>query len=143
MKLKLLIDLEVMRLGLIPFTVDASKVIAGWSEDRKIRHFRKFRKLARKAARSWAEREMKMWGTHRSEYSFGLTRRERREWIDRRTKILFSPNAPKDELGNATLSGRPLQEWRFFKRRVLVKNWIERKVRMQQKKLRARNENML
>ena len=60
MKLKLLVDLEIMRLGLIPFDVDASAVMADWSEDRKRKHFRKFRKLVRKAARFTVERELRL-----------------------------------------------------------------------------------
>ena len=50
-KLKVLMDLEMMRLELIPFSVNAQDVIAGWPEEKKRRFFRKFRKIARKAAR--------------------------------------------------------------------------------------------
>ena len=47
-KLKVLMDLEMMRLELIPFSVNAQDVIAGWPEEKKRRFFRKFRKIARK-----------------------------------------------------------------------------------------------
>ena len=123
MKLKLLVDLEIMRLGLIPFDVDASAAMADWSEDRKRKHFRKFRKLVRKAARFTAEREMRLWGREKGWRARGtfdeMTRKDRREWVETRFQHLWNPAQP-----NRYFTGSALDRWRFYKRRTLLKNYI-------------------
>ena len=126
MKLKLLVDLEIMRLGLIPFDVDAPAVMADWSEDRKRKHFRKFRKLVRKAARFTAEREMRLWGREKG-WARGtfheMTRKDRRELVETRFRHLWNPASP-----HRYLTGPRLDRWRFYRRRTLLKNYITHQV---------------
>ena len=79
-------DLEMMRLELIPFSVNAESVIADWPEEKQRRFFRKFRKIARKAALHTAIREDNSYGSG--------SHAERKTWIKRRTDFLFNPPSP-------------------------------------------------
>ena len=120
-KLRVLMDLEMMRLELIPFSVNAESVIADWPEEKQRRFFRKFRKIARKAALHTAIREDNSYGSG--------SHAERKTWIKRRTDFLFNPPSPtfSPDL-TPQYTGRPLQRWRFGKRRNVVKNWMRRKI---------------
>ena len=120
-KLRVLMDLEMMRLELIPFSVSAQDVIAEWPEDRKRKFFRKFRKIARKAARHTAIREDKSYGKG--------TTTERQAWIKRRAEFLFNRPPPSyNKNSPEPLAGRKLQQWRFAKRRSLIENWMRREI---------------
>tara|TARA_A100001391_G_scaffold98975_1_gene65673 strand:+ start:144 stop:548 length:405 start_codon:yes stop_codon:yes gene_type:complete len=120
-KLRVLMDLEMMRLELIPFSVSAQDVIAEWPEDRKRKFFRKFRKIARKAARHTAIREDKSYGKG--------TTTERQAWIKRRAEFLFNRPPPAyNKNSPEPLAGRKLQQWRFAKRRSLIENWMRREI---------------
>jgi hypothetical protein len=120
-KLKMLMDLEMMRLELIPFSVNVQSVIADWPEDRKRKFFRKFRKLARKACQQTAIREDKSYGTG--------SHTERKAWIKKRTDFLFSPPSTAYSSGlTPDYTGRTLQRWRFGRRRQVVENWIRREI---------------
>ena len=120
-KLRVLMDLEMMRLELIPFSASAQDVIAEWPEDRKRKFFRKFRKIARKAARHTAIREDKSYGKG--------TTTERQAWIKRRAEFLFNRPPPAyNKNSPEPLAGRKLQQWRFAKRRSLIENWMRREI---------------
>ena len=120
-KLRVLMDLEMMRLELIPFSVNPEGIIADWSEERKRKFFRKFRKIARKAAHHTAIREDKSYGSGSHEV--------RKAWIKKRTDYLFNPPSPAySDDGSRQYTGRILQQWRFGKRRKVVENWIRREI---------------
>jgi len=120
-KLKVLMDLEMMRLELIPFSVNAQDAIADWPEEKKRRFFRKFRKIARKAARHTAIRESALYGSG--------TSTERQAWIKSRTEFLFNRPAPfYNKHSPDPLTGRRLQQWRFAKRRGVIESWMRREV---------------
>jgi hypothetical protein len=118
-KLRVLMDLEMMSLGLIPFSVNPQEVIANWPEEKKKKFFRKFRKIARKAARHLAIREDR-------HYCKGTTA-ERNAWIKRRADFLFNRPSPIcGEDRTPMLTGRKLQEYRFAKKRNIVQIWVRR-----------------
>ena len=120
-KLRVLMDLEMMRLELIPFSVNPEGVIADWSEERKRKFFRKFRKIARKAAHHTAIREDKSYGSG--------SHAVRKVWIKKRTDYLFNPPSPAyGDDGTRQYTGRILRQWRFGKRRKVVENWIRREI---------------
>ena len=120
-KLRVLMDLEMMRLELIPFSVNAQSVIADWPEEKKRKFLRKFRKIARKAARHVAIREDKRYGK-------GATA-ERQLWIKHRTEYLFNRPAPSyNKHSPEPLTGRKRQQWRFAKRRGVIENWMRREI---------------
>lgn len=120
-KLRVLMDLEMMRLELIPFSVNAQDVIASWPEEKKRKFFRKFRKIARKAARHTAIREDKSYGKG--------TTAERQAWIKRRVEFLFNRPPPSyNKNSPEPLAGRKLQQWRFAKRRGVIENWMRREI---------------
>lgn len=120
-KLRVLMDLEMMRLELIPFSINAQDVIASWPEEKKRKFFRKFRKIARKAARHTAIREDKSYGKG--------TTAERQAWIKRRVEFLFNRPPPSyNKNSSHPLAGRRLQQWRFAKRRGVIENWMRREI---------------
>ena len=107
-KLRVLMDLEMMRLELIPFSVNPEGIIADWSEERKRKFFRKFRKIARKAAHHTAIREDKSYGSG--------SHAVRKAWIKKRTDYLFNPPSPVySDDGTRQYTGRILRQWRFGK----------------------------
>ena len=120
-KLRVLMDLEMMRLELIPFSVNPEGIIADWPEDRKRKFFRKFRKIARKAAHHTAIREDKSYGSG--------SHAVRKVWIKKRTDYLFNPPSPAyGHDGTRQYTGRILRQSRFGKRRKVVENWIRREI---------------
>ena len=120
-KLRVLMDLEMMRLELIPFSVNPEGIIADWPEERKRKFFRKFRKIARKAAHHTAIREDKSYGSG--------SHAVRKAWIKKRTDYLFNPPSPAyGDGGTKQYTGRILRQWRFGKRRKVVENWIRREI---------------
>jgi len=120
-KLKILMDLEMMRLELIPFSVNSEGVISDWTEERKRKFFRKFRKIARKAAHHTAIREDKCYGSG--------SHAVRKAWIKKRADFLFNPPSPAYSPNLIPeYTGRSLQQWRFGQRRKVVENWIRREI---------------
>ena len=120
-KEKILLDLELMNLGLIPFSANLAQAIEGWPDDRKKNLFRKFRKIARKAARQTAIRECRMYGNG--------SHKEQLRWIAARTQYLFNPPSPGNLTSGApSLSGKSLQTYRYKKRKSVIENWLRREI---------------
>jgi|ETNvirenome_2_30_1030614.scaffolds.fasta_scaffold69823_1 hypothetical protein len=120
-KQKILLDLELMNLGLIPFSANLAQTIEGWPDDRKKKLFRKFRKIARKAAHQTAIRECRMYGSG--------SHKEQLRWIAARTQYLFNPPSPKYLGGGSPcLTGKSLQTYRYKKRKSVIENWLRREI---------------
>jgi hypothetical protein len=116
-KLSLLIDLEMMRLGLIPFSANFQNAIEDWPDDRKKKLYRKYRKVARKAAKQTAIREDRL-------YAKG-SQTERKAWIKLRADYLFNPPSPKNwPEGIPTMDRQQLQQFRYGRRRSVILNWL-------------------